>query len=122
MTSGDASTEERVVPCLECGAILPFDADTCVLCGAVAVGEEGREEAVKPCLACEALIPEDDFFCAECGDFALTVTQSEHAPVQRLGAREGRVTTFLARLVTAVVLMAALIMVVTIVVETISQG
>ncbi len=101
------AAEERVRPCLECGTILPFDAEVCSLCGSRGAGA-AAEEAVKPCLACEALIGEDDIFCPACGDFALRVDVDRGMqPRPRIGAQEGGAAQLLARVLAVVVAVGA---------------
>ncbi|MBI4878299.1 MAG: zinc ribbon domain-containing protein [Planctomycetes bacterium] len=111
-----AAQDERVRPCLECGTILPFDAEVCSLCGTCV--QAGAEEAVKPCLACEALIPESDFFCPQCGDFALRVpVEAGASHVPPLGSQEGRAMTVLSRAVSIAVFLTALLLVGAVAVE-----
>ena len=107
-TDPNEAVEERVKPCLECGTILPFDAEVCSLCGAREGGSAGAEEAIKPCLACEALIPEDDIFCPKCGDFALRVDVDRGAQSRpRIGASEGFAAQLLSRVVSIVIVVSA---------------
>lgn len=87
----DAGTE-RVKWCLHCEAILPFDQETCSVCGA-STGASGAEEAVRPCLTCSELIPETDFFCPKCGDFALAVPAHDAGAPAILAIEAGTVTT-----------------------------
>lgn len=106
------AAEERVKPCLECGTIVPFDAEVCSLCGSRA-GGSADEEAVKPCLACEALIAEDDLFCPECGDFALRVDVDRGMqPRPRIGAQEGGAAQVLSRVLAVVVALGAVVLLV----------
>lgn len=102
------AAEERVKPCLECGTILPFDAEACSLCGVFAGRKSSADEAVKPCLACNALIAEEDFFCPSCGDFALRVdVDQDLRPRERIGAQEGGAAQGLSRVLAAVVALGA---------------
>ncbi|MFH0944683.1 MAG: zinc ribbon domain-containing protein [Planctomycetota bacterium] len=110
--------EERVRPCLECGTILPFDAESCSLCGVRFASGEGEEEAVKPCVACEALISEEDIFCPECGDFALYVSSEDRSKdVAALGSQAGATATLLARILSVLVVVAALAVLVAVALE-----
>ena len=105
------SAEERVRPCLECGTILPFDAEICSLCGERYATSRIDAEAVKPCMACDAVIPARHLFCPECGDFTLAM-RIDRENLQPLGAREGRALQWLVRLLaTATVAVAALLLV-----------
>lgn len=89
--------EERVRPCLECGTILPFNAEICSLCGERYRVGRIDEEAVKSCLACDEIIPARHLFCPKCGDFTLEVAvPSEFVP--QIGAREGAVVQGAVRL------------------------
>ena len=115
---GEGSSEERVRPCLECGTILPFNADACSLCGTRMTEGGAVEEAVKPCMACEALISEEDIFCPECGDFALRVsTDSQAAVLAPLGTQAGQAVTVLARALSVLVAVLALAVLVAVLVE-----
>ena len=115
-TPSDA--EERVRPCLECGTILPFDAESCSLCGVRLGAGEGEEEAVKPCVVCEELISEEDIFCPECGDFALHVsTEDRVADQAALGSHGGAAVTLLARILSILVVVAALAVAVAVALE-----
>lgn len=116
----NAEAEERVKPCLECGTILPFDAEICSSCGTRAQsGKEDSsrdEEPVKPCLACGALIGEEALFCPECGDFTLSVRgATTRAPP--IGAREGGLAAALSRAVAILVFVSALAMLFAIVLD-----
>ncbi len=112
--------EERVKPCLECMAVIPFDAEVCSLCGSRTRKSPDGEEAVRPCLACDALVPEQDLFCPACGDFALAVKTHDH-PTERapepIGAREGRAAMFLTRCVAMMVALIGAMLAVTIALE-----
>ncbi len=107
--SGIITPDERVKPCLDCEAVIPFDAEVCSLCGSRTRKSPDGEEAVRPCLACDALVPEQDLFCPACGDFALAI-RSHERPGGRLpeplGTREGRAANVLTR---GVAMMVALI-------------
>jgi RNA polymerase subunit RPABC4/transcription elongation factor Spt4 len=83
---------ERVKWCLHCEAILPFDQETCSVCGASAAAG-GADEAVRPCLTCSELIPEADFFCPKCGDFALAVPAHDGGAPAWSALEAGAVTT-----------------------------
>lgn len=111
------AAEERVKPCLECGTIMPFDAEVCSLCGSRA-GGAAAEEAVKPCLACENLLAEADIFCSKCGDFALRVDVDRGMqPRSRIGAQEGGAAQVLSRFLAVAIAVAAGFLVVTIVID-----
>lgn len=86
---------ERVKWCLHCEAILPFDQETCSVCGASAGAASGAggEEAVRPCVTCSELIPEADFFCPKCGDFALAVPTHDAGAPALVALEAGTVTT-----------------------------
>ncbi|HTE06673.1 MAG TPA: zinc ribbon domain-containing protein [Planctomycetota bacterium] len=58
---------ERVRFCLECGAVLPFDATRCPACGASEPGARPAGEAGATCPACGALGPAGLLFCGACG-------------------------------------------------------
>lgn len=97
------SVEERVKACLQCGTVLPFDAELCSLCGASArPGAAARAfsdpEPIKPCLACQSLIAESALFCPDCGDFTLSVAVPDFSSPP-LGAEEASAVTLLSRLV-----------------------
>lgn len=98
--SGILGAEERVRPCLECGTILPFDAEVCSLCGEQyrVLSKRGgaNAEAVKPCLACDAIIPERHLFCPNCGDFTLSVEVGTSF-IPPIGSRTGRSLEFAVR-------------------------
>lgn len=96
--------EDRVRPCLECGNLLPFDAEICSLCGDRAAARD--DEAVKPCLACGAVIGANQLFCPECGDFTLSIAAGE-ASIPPLGEREGRAIRMVAHVLAFGVLAAA---------------
>lgn len=104
--------EERVKPCLDCGTIIPFDAEMCSLCGASAGRRSNAtsadEEPIKPCMACEALIPASALFCPECGDFTLSVA-AVSGSVPPIGSREGGAAAALSRVVAVVIAAAGLL-------------
>jgi RNA polymerase subunit RPABC4/transcription elongation factor Spt4 len=104
--------EERVKPCLQCEAVLPFDAETCSLCGASS-RKSGAEEAVKPCLTCGELLPAADFFCPECGDFALSIP-AESTHTAPLGQREQGALAVLSRTLAWTIAIAALVLLATV--------
>lgn len=110
----DAGTE-RVKWCLHCEAILPFDQETCSVCGA-STAANGGEEAVRPCLTCSELIPEADFFCPKCGDFALAVPAHD-AGAPALAAFEAGTVTLLQRVLALTLFVGAGALVVTVVRE-----
>jgi uncharacterized membrane protein YvbJ len=58
---------ERVRFCLECGAVLPFDATRCPACGASEPGARPAGGPGAPCPACGALQPAGLLFCGACG-------------------------------------------------------
>jgi len=104
--------EERVRPCLECGTILPFNAEICSLCGERYRVGRIDEEAVKSCLACDEIIPARHLFCPKCGDFTLEVAiPSDFVP--QIGAREGALVQGAVRVlaVSTVIAAAALLVV-----------
>jgi len=107
--TGSIGHDDRVKPCLQCESILPFDAETCSLCGATCRPDAG-EEAVKPCLTCGALIPETGFFCPECGDYAADLPSGSDS-IPPLGERERGALTVLSRMLAWSVAIAAILMV-----------
>lgn len=118
MAAADTPIEERVKPCIKCGAIMPFDEEVCSLCGTRAAGTGEGEEAVKPCMACEELISEEDLFCPKCGDFSLRVAADTSATdVVPLGIREGGAVSLLARGLAVVIMLLAVVVTVTVILE-----
>ena len=111
-------TEERVKPCLECGTILPFDAELCSLCGVSARAAKAADEPepIKPCLACGALIGESALFCPDCGDFTLSVETPSLADLPRVG-ETGRGVAALSKLVSGMILVAGLTLLVVVAVD-----
>ncbi len=101
--------EERVRPCLECGTILPFDAEICSLCGERYRVGRISEEAVKPCLACDEIIPARHLFCPKCGDFTLEVTVPQEF-VPQIGAREGAMLLYGVRCLSVVTVVVAILL------------
>lgn len=70
--SGESSEREpgvgeRVRFCLDCGAVLPFDATRCPACGAREPGAATTAGPRRPCPACGVSQPESLLFCSACG-------------------------------------------------------
>ena len=111
--------EERVRPCLECGTILPFDAELCSLCG-VSVRPGARKanepEAVKPCLACEALIGESALFCPDCGDFTLSVAAPDAGTIPPV-RESGSAVAFVSRSVSVLIAASAAAMLIAVAID-----
>jgi RNA polymerase subunit RPABC4/transcription elongation factor Spt4 len=62
-----AHRQERIRPCMKCGALLPFSALRCGACGTAVAGAPAADERVRPCLQCGVILRFDQDPCPECG-------------------------------------------------------
>jgi RNA polymerase subunit RPABC4/transcription elongation factor Spt4 len=65
--TGDAPAQERIRPCLKCGALVPFSAPRCGACGTPTPGSPGVDERVRPCQQCGVILRFDQDPCPQCG-------------------------------------------------------
>lgn len=62
-----AHRQERIRPCMKCGALLPYSALRCGACGAPVAGAPAPDERVRPCLQCGVILRFDQDPCPQCG-------------------------------------------------------